>query len=289
MKLAVIGDEVAQDIEVVAEVAAASGAVGVEIRSVADRAPGMLTRPELRRIRNVLAAKGLSVAGYAPPALKCPLPITDEDYAAVAGDLHKFTEQAAVLGAPHVRIFTFWRDGEPDPVGAARAAARLLSQVRSDIPLVVETGTRTNTPTMRHVLEFLEALSFPGLGILWDPGNSVFSGWDPAPFPDDYAAGRTLIRHVHVKDPAGRNGYVRIGSGDLPWAAILHRLAEDGYAGYLSLETHWRIGRVLSAQERDTPWGEAFSHGGRAASAECLGILRTMLDEIPKAGLGHER
>ncbi|MFF7940245.1 sugar phosphate isomerase/epimerase family protein [Nocardia gamkensis] len=284
MRLAVIGDEIAQDIEVVAEVAAAAGAVGVEIRSVADRAPGMLTRSRLRRIGNVLDARGLTVAGYAPPAFKCPLPRTDEEYAAVADELRKFTQQAAVLGAPHIRIFTFWRDGEPDPVVAARAADRVLAEVRSDIPFVVETGTRTNTPTMRHVLEFLEALSFPGIGILWDPGNTVFSGWDPAPFPDDYAAGRTLIRHVHVKDPAGMNGYVRIGSGDLPWPAILQRLAEDGYTGYLSLETHWRIGRVLSAQERDTPWGEAFSRGGRTASVECLGVLRVMLDEIAKVG-----
>ncbi|WP_280308167.1 sugar phosphate isomerase/epimerase family protein [Nocardia abscessus] len=282
MKLAVIGDEIAQDIEVVADVAAGSGARGVEVRSVADRAPGMLTRPELQRIRNALDAKGLEVAGYAPPAFKCPLPTTDEEYAVVADELAGFMEQAAVLGAPHVRIFTFWREGEPDPVGAARAAARVLSEVRSEIPLVVETGTRTNTPTMRHVLAFLEELSFPGLGILWDPGNTVFSGWDPAPFPEDYAAGGTLIRHVHVKDPDGMNGYVRIGSGDLPWPAILRRLAEDGYAGYLSLETHWRIGRVLSAQERDTPWGDAFSRDGRAASVECLGILRTMLDQTSR-------
>ncbi|WP_280314866.1 sugar phosphate isomerase/epimerase family protein [Nocardia abscessus] len=282
MKLAVIGDEIAQDIEVVADVAAGSGARGVEVRSVADRAPAMLTRPELLRIRNALDAKGLEVAGYAPPAFKCPLPVTDEEYAVVADELAGFMEQAAVLGAPHVRIFTFWREGEPDPVRAARAAARVLSEVRSEIPLVVETGTRTNTPTMRHVLAFLEELSFPGLGILWDPGNTVFSGWDPAPFPEDFAAGGTLIRHVHVKDPDGMNGYVRIGSGDLPWPAILRRLAEDGYAGYLSLETHWRIGRVLSAQERDTPWGDAFSRDGRAASVECLGILRTMLDQTSR-------
>ncbi|WP_174184506.1 sugar phosphate isomerase/epimerase family protein [Nocardia barduliensis] len=282
MKLAVIGDEIAQDIEVVADVAAGAGARGVEVRSVADRAPGMLTRPELQRIRNALDAKELEVAGYAPPAFKCPLPITDEECALVADELAGFMEQAAVLGAPHVRIFTFWREGEPDPVRAARAAARVLSEVRSEIPLVVETGTRTNTPTMRHVLAFLEELSFPGLGILWDPGNTVFSGWDPAPFPEDYAAGGTLIRHVHVKDPDGMNGYVRIGSGDLPWPAILRRLAEDGYAGYLSLETHWRIGRVLSALERDSPWGDAFSRDGQAASVECLGILRTMLDQTSR-------
>ena len=49
-----------------------------------------------------------------------------------------------------------------------------------------------------------------------------------------------LIRHVHVKDPAGHSGYVRLGDGDLPWPRILAALAASGYAGWVSLETHWR-------------------------------------------------
>ncbi|WP_280265306.1 sugar phosphate isomerase/epimerase family protein [Nocardia wallacei] len=277
MKLAVLGDEISQEIDLVTEVASAAGAAGVEVRSVFGRPPGKLTDSQLRQIRRTLNDKNLTVAGFAPPAFKCRLPVTDQECADVAAELRGFIAQATVLGAPHVRIFTFFRNGEPNPVRAAHAAARVLSEVSADMPLLVETGTRTNTPTMRHTIEFLEHVNRPELGILWDPGNSVFSGRDPRPFPNDYLAGRELIRHVHVKDPDGTAGYVRIGTGDLPWPDIIYRLAEDGYSGFLSLETHWRIGRVLSAQERDQPWGDAFSRAGQQASIECLRILQQML------------
>lgn len=188
--------------------------------------------------------------------------------------------RAELLGAPFVRIFTFYREGDPDPRRAANAAREVLDGVPADrVPLVVETGMRTNSPTMRHTLEFLDALGDDRLGVLWDPGNSVFSGWDPAPFPQDYALGRDRIRHVHVKDPNGRDGYVRLGDGDLPWPAILTRLAEDGYRGWLSLETHWRIGREpLTQRQRDEPWGEEFTAGGFEASSQCMRLLREMAE-----------
>jgi sugar phosphate isomerase/epimerase len=115
---------------------------------------------------------------------------------------------------------------------------------------------------------------------LWDPGNSVFSGWDPAPFPADYELGRDRIRHVHIKDPDSTRGYVRLGDGDLDWPSILDLLARDGYEGFLSLETHWRHGRQLTAAQRDEPWGEAFTRDGYAASVECMQRLRGWLDGV---------
>jgi hypothetical protein len=42
----------------------------------------------------------------------------------------------------------------------------------------------------------------------------------------------------------------------------------DGYSGWLSLETHWRPGRILNAMERDYPWGDSFSKGGRDGCAD---------------------
>ncbi|MFD1052057.1 hypothetical protein ACFQ1S_44050, partial [Kibdelosporangium lantanae] len=53
---------------------------------------------------------------------------------------------------------------------------------------------------------------------------------------------------------------------------------DDGYTGWLSLETHWRIGRVLTQQQRDTPWGKEFSDGGYEASVECMRQLDKLVN-----------
>ncbi|MDF5757689.1 sugar phosphate isomerase/epimerase family protein [Spongiactinospora sp. TRM90649] len=272
MRLSIIGDEIDQDLLTVARDVRDRGLTGVEIRSVGNVRPHELTDDRLREIREVLAVHGLRVAGFCPPALKQPLPRTDAEVASARALLARSVEQARVLGSPHVRIFTFYREGEPDPRGAAAVAREVLSGLvpGDGVRLLVETGTRTNTPTVALTLRFLDALGRDDLGVLWDPGNSVFSGAEPVPFPGEYFAARELIGHVHVKDPAGTTGYVRLGDGDLPWAAIIGTLAADGYTGWLSLETHWRQGRTLTQRERDEPWGDAFSRGGRQASAECM-------------------
>ncbi|MFE1877756.1 sugar phosphate isomerase/epimerase family protein [Streptomyces sp. NPDC059496] len=281
MKLAIISDEVDQDLERAAAETVRQGFGGLEIRSVGGTPPHLMDDAQLSAVRDTVSHHGLAVAGFDPPALKCALPRTDAEFTAVRDLLADSIRRAGLLGAPFVRIFTFFREADPDPKGAAKAAREVLDGLsRGDVPLLVETGTRTNSPTMRHTLEFLDALGDDTLGVLWDPGNSVFSGWDPAPFPEDYAAGREHIRHVHVKDPDGRAGYVRLGDGDLPWREILSALAADGYEGWLSLETHWRIGRVLTANQRDEPWGEAFSAGGFEASSTCMRLLREMVAEL---------
>jgi sugar phosphate isomerase/epimerase len=280
MKLAVIGDELAQDCRVVANTVAQLGFDAVEIRSVDETPPHLLSDDQLAEVSTILAEHSLAPAGFAPPVFKVAMPRTDDELRQAADLLVDSCRKAALLGAPHVRIFTFYRAGDPDPVLAARIARRILSGLSLPVPLVVETGMRTNTPTVRHVITFLDELGRDDLGILWDPGNSVFSGWDPAPFPADYELGRDRIRHVHVKDPDSTRGYVRLGDGDLDWPSILDLLAQDGYEGFLSLETHWRHGRQLTATQRDEPWGEAFSRDGYAASVECMQRLRGWLDEV---------
>lgn len=278
MRLAIINDEIHQDLDTAVRVVRSTGFSGVEIRSVANVPPHLLSDEQLAEARATIAEHGLAVAGFCPPALKCALPRTDEEIGGARALLVRAVEQAALLGAPHVRVFSFYRDGDPDPVTAARVAARVLDGVDlSGIHLLVETGTRTNTPTMALTMTFLEALGRDDLGILWDPGNSVFSGWHPAPFPEEYHIGSGLIRHVHVKDPAGTTGYVRLGDGDLPWADIVAALAADGYEGWLSLETHWRHGRALTQRERDEPWGDAFTDGAYLASVECMHLLKSLV------------
>lgn len=277
MRLSVITDEISQDLARALDLATAVGFDGIEVRSVWNVAPHRLTDEQLATIRSDALASGLAVVAFDPPALKQPRPRSSEELAQCRTALHRGVQQARVLGAPYVRMFSFYREDRPEPELAAGLVRDLLPDLdTAGVTLLIETGTRTNTPTLRHALRFLDVVDDERLAILWDPGNAVFGGWDPVPFPADYAAGRDRIRHVHVKDPDATRGYVELGSGDLPWPAIVEALAEDGYEGYLSLETHWRMGRCLTAEQRDEPWGDAFSEGGLSASLACMKRLAAM-------------
>jgi sugar phosphate isomerase/epimerase len=273
MKLAVIGDEISQDFEVVVETTIGAGFDGVEVRSVDGIPPHQLSDAQLDKIRDGLLAAGLAVAGFASPVFKSPLPRSAAEVDAARDMLRCCAAQAARIGAPHLRVFTFFRDGEPDPVTSGRVARQVLEGLELPVPLVVENGTLSNSPTLELTLRFLDALGRDDIGVLWDPGNSVFSGFHAEPFPRDYEMGRDRIRHVHVKEPDGTRGYVRLGDGSLNWPRILDQLAQDGYVGWVSLETHWRTSRVLTKHQRDVPWGQSFSEDGREASAECMSLL----------------
>lgn len=283
MRPSILSDEISQDLGTAIETAQRFGFPGLEIRSVDNRAPHRFDDAMVRSIRKQLDDGGLVASAFCPPALKCPAPAGPGGEAEVADVVSRAVDQAAMLGTEVVRIFSFYRDGAvPQPSAAAEVARRVLARV--DLPvgvrLLLETGTRSNTPTLAHAREFLMALGDDRIGVLWDPGNTVFSGFDGRPFPGDFDVAADLIRHVHVKDPRSTTAYVGLGDGDLPWPQILRALDDQGFDGWLTLETHWRLDRALTSAERDEPWGPGISDGGLAASAICMRVLSGWLDDL---------
>jgi sugar phosphate isomerase/epimerase len=275
MRVAVITDEISQDLDEALAVCARHGVRAIEIRSVWDTPPHELDDEQCREIARRAREGGFTIAAFGSSVFKTPPPRDEDGLAAATRSLERAVVQAGLLGTDLVRVFTFYRDGAPDPVGAARIMAAVLERVSlGGVRVAVETGTRTNTPTVAGVRTLLAELRHPALGVLWDPGNTVFAGFDDGDGLvglDEIADGDLL--HVHVKDPDGRRGYVELGRGDVDWPQILAELRRRGYPGHVSLETHWRVGRVLSARERDEPWSRAFSAGGVEASDRCLGVL----------------
>jgi len=95
-----------------------------------------------------------------------------------------------------------------------------------------DTGVRTAA--------VVRAIGHPALGVNWDPGNAFFAGEEP--YPVGYAAVRGLVQHVHFKD-AHRDllGQPQcVIEGQIDWDGQIRALFDDGYAGYISIETHVR-------------------------------------------------
>jgi sugar phosphate isomerase/epimerase len=108
----------------------------------------------------------------------------------------------------------------------------------------------------RHTLELLEEV--PGLGILFDTGNPVFSDdrSRPKPWPKQsawefYQALRGRIDHVHIKDGIWnaenqKTDFCFPGDGDGDVARIVRDLMASGYSGGLSIEPHISVSAPAS-------------------------------------------
>jgi sugar phosphate isomerase/epimerase len=204
------------------------------------------------------------------------------------------------LAAPVARVFTFWKPGAPGapadaglerPWEDARSAVtdRLADAVRIaedfDATVVVENEPSVYASTCAKVAEVLRRLGHPRAAAVWDPGNAVFGAEKEPPYPDGYESLRPHLRHVHVKDarrhPADAPAAaVRLGDGAVPYPDIFTRLIKDGYEGFASLETHYRVTGRLSVEATRLPGGAEFSAGGYDASAECLARWNEMLSTM---------
>ncbi len=270
---AVITDEVSQDLDEVLDFCLRHGIRGVEIRSVWGRPPLDLSDDDVARIRARCDEAGVMILGFDSPVGKVEAPVTGDALAVERERLSRSIDLAEQLGAAWIRVFTFLKDPDLD---RDRLAA-LLNELYGDHlgpELLFETGTETNSPTATATATLLRQSD---LGrrpqVLWDPGNTLFAGHSEKPSEALDALG-DLLGHVHVKDPLGTERYVAVGDGHLDWSEIVNLLDQAGYEGWLSLETHYRVDRELTAQERRYPWGTGFSVGGAEATSRCLAGLR---------------
>lgn len=272
----VITDEISQDLDVVLEVARAFHLEGLEIRSLWDTRVDQLDAGQVRRLREAAHANGLVIAAVAPPFYKCDVDSAEErrEHLEI---LRRSIDVAHQLGTNLIRTFTFWKKHPLDQVWG-----RLLEAYQeplglagsSGVTLAVENEYACHVGTGRELARFLADLGRPEAAALWDPANAFYDDAGERPFPEGYAAVRVRIVHVHLKDAARESGAERprhapLGEGQVGVAAQLDALQADGYAGFVSLETHWRP-NALDAQTVRLPGGRAFSESGAVASVRCL-------------------
>jgi sugar phosphate isomerase/epimerase len=107
----------------------------------------------------------------------------------------------------------------------------------------------------------LDLIPSPSFGLVWDPGNEAMMGSEP--FPGGYSRVRGRVSHVHLKDVDDEGNWTKVGTGTIDYPAQLSALAEDGYAGALSLETHY----------------EAPGGGPEGATRESVAAIRALCEQ----------
>ena len=97
--------------------------------------------------------------------------------------------------------------------------------------------------TGKNLARIIRAADHSSIRAMWDPANDYVSGGDP--LPDGYEAVKPFICHMHVKDArvvdnaTGLTSWEAVGNGEVDYVGQFRALRQDGYAGTLSLETHW--------------------------------------------------
>jgi sugar phosphate isomerase/epimerase len=235
------------------------GMAGAELRVIDGKNILDLSDDELKQTKDILDRAGMKVVSIASPLLKCVLekgPALDSRFHRdVFASKHTLADQsrladrafeiAGFFGASIVRVFSYWRTVRPDQ--CLDAIARALDDLtrnasREGLIIGLENEHACNVATGEETAGLLELVSSPELMIVWDPANALVAG--EIPFPDGYERlPKRRIVHVHTKDCdmlTGKPEWGPLGTRHILWKEQIARLLEDGYTGYLSLETHWQ-------------------------------------------------
>ena len=257
--LAAITDEFSPDIETAVRSMAEIGMTGAELRMVFGKNIINLTDEELERAIAIVRERGLEIVSLASPLLKCVLPDAPEVDARFQQDMFAATltiadqprlaarafEIAARTGAGVIRVFSYWRTVRPEECfdRIVNALGELAEQgARHGVVIGLENEHACNIATGAETARVMQAIRHPNLKVVWDPANARVSG-EEKPYPDGYRLlPKGSIAHVHAKDcrvEGHKAIWEQIGEGEIDWKGQVQALVEDGYKGWISLETHW--------------------------------------------------
>lgn len=278
-RLSIITDEVSQDPAVAIDLARRFAYDAVELRSVWDSPVELLPEDKLSLLVTMLEDAGLSVSAVASSFLK-------EDWG--RDDRAKFERLATVchrLGCTVLRGFSFWRsDSYSDGAfaGYLESYDELLG--RHGLKLVLENDPSVNLSHAAELYRFFSKHSFENIGVLWDPGNDIYTlGSAAMSAAHSFEMLRPWIIHAHLKDAVSNGGSavgVAIGEGELDIVGLLRCLSDTGYTGYLTLEPHFRLYGALDEEQLRRPGGSAFSEEGYLPSLICMEKLRDIMDRM---------
>lgn len=287
-KLAILTDEVSQDLDTVIRFAKELHLDGIEVRSLFGRAFKDLTERDLSEIAKAASDVGLAIAGAASPVFKCNLD-SDSEIADHIDLFKRSVEAAQVLGTDIVRVFAFLRRSEPATADDLKRAAshfpKLLDVVRgTNIRVGIENEASCIVASGAETKEFLTHLpADPQLTVVWDPCNVLYIPGTNDPIRDDFPLIADRVGHVHFKDAKRDNGNpaptcLELGTGQLDFPAQLKMLKDRGYNSWVTLETHWRT-VPLDAETQHLPAGYGFSANAEPASRICMAHLDRWIAE----------
>ena len=299
LQLSVIGDEIGPSLDEMISFAHEHGLQRLDMRTVGGRNLLSMKTEEVIHISRTLEKAGITVPAFMSPAFKWKAPgkstndarkvdfAFDPKECPIEDWVVHAMQIAVILGAPHMRIFSYLRYGGFRP----RDLSRLTDQLNKllglaghyDITLQLENEPVCNVGNIAELAAFFAADEKAAkeaapdeeeefeqdnqpkvryLRPLVDIANSWSTGERPS--DADIAVLAPFTTAIHLKDrDLSANRTVPLGDGDVPWPAELKRLLSG-------VETK----EVLASIETHCP------QDGRNATARSLAGLRRIAAEI---------
>ena len=272
--VALITDEVSQDLDEVLAFTAEHDVTQVDIRAVDERNVILFDNDELGALAARLADAGLTVGCYCSPLLKwtrpgMPVPegtnfhgFDPDAMSHETAMVHAF-EVANVLGARQIWVFSYLAYPGFTPADLDDDLGLLLDLAEAHgVDLVLENEHVCNVATLAGIIAVADHHPHPRLKAAIDLANQMSAG-HPPPSEDELVHAARLGGTVHVKDLAPDKTYVPVGQGVIDHAGSLATIlnAAPGGALPIVIETH-------------------MPHDGPAATAASLKAVRAMLAKI---------
>jgi sugar phosphate isomerase/epimerase len=299
LALSVIGDEIGPTLDEMISFAHEHGLKRLDMRTVNGRNLLAMTKEEVIAISRRLEKEGISVPSFVSPMFKWLAPGKTPSGAKVDFPFNPIEcpvkevvthamQIAVILGAPHMRIFSYLRyDGfKPEDLWELSDDFGKLMGLAGhyDITLQLENEPVCNIGNIAELAylftpreadpdeeteeeEFEEDSGDPNSSQIYlRPLVDIANAWATGEKPSDADIGTLapLTTAIHLKDrdlAAGRT--VPLGEGDVPWPAELRRLLSGVQAR-----------EVLASIETHCP------HDARSATAKSLTGLRRIAAEI---------
>jgi L-ribulose-5-phosphate 3-epimerase len=238
--LGAVTDVFSPDVATAAAQIREMGLQGTELRTVNGQNILEVARDDLDRALAALRENELEVIAIASPLLKCSL----DEWKKQSQQAERAFDIAKLAGAGIVRVFSGTRVAEPETV--FERVVDILQDLadkagQRGLVIGLENDRSCNISTAQEVAGVLAAIDHSNLQVVWDPASAYISG--EKPFPTGYQMLDTArIALVHAKDctlEGHKPVWEPLGDGDIDWQGQIDALAEDGYEGFIHLETYW--------------------------------------------------
>ena len=275
-------DEIAPELDLQLAAIREWGLSHIELRAADGVNVSDFSTEKVKEVKNKLAGAGVSVSSIGSPIGKIGV---EEDFAPHLEKLKRTLEIQKELGAPYLRMFSFY-------IPQGRAPGDFREEVLDRVGRMAEEAGRWDSVLLHEnekgiygdnaprCKELLEAFYGPHFKAVFDFANFVQVGQQTLPA---YELLKPYVEYVHVKDAQwGTGAVVPAGQGDGHVKEILTDLTGGGWKGFLSLEPHLTDFAGLAALEQD-PQKRGSALDGKSAWKLALDSLKEILAGIPQA------
>jgi sugar phosphate isomerase/epimerase len=232
-------DEIDPDLDAQCTVLKQLGIGFLEFRSAWDVNVLDLTDQQVSDARRILGEHGLQVSSIGSPIGKINI---EDDFDAHLERMDRAVWVANALGAPFIRVFSFFLTADQKPEDYRDEVVRRMSALAENaqeggVVLLHENEKEIFGDVPERVHDIVTSVSSPALRLAWDAANYVQCG--VVPFPEAYELLRPYTDYIQIKDAVLATAeVVPAGEGDGRIAETMRALAADGFDGFFSMEPH---------------------------------------------------